>query len=373
VVFRRKGTRRFSFQARTETGFRQVPTGTTSKVQAQKMAGMWERLAMEARAWDLLNRVLAGSLTLGRLWDLWAAHDGNVAAIRRELDDVDLEPLVANFVTVYRQKHPKNLTLTLDRLRYLIPEGQRTPRSLVTPRWLTERLYDYAGAASTKRGVASAWSQFFDYCTRVHEHFEFNPMDRVDRPPPASPVVRYYEMDTVERIVGAQPDARLRAFFAIAYGTGIESGTTLRLTRADLHPSEREIYAPGTKTHTRQRMARVSAWAWPIIWDYAKTLLPTARLFPAEWGSERMSEIHEQTVKRDLQLGEYIKLHGARHHWAVLHLRAGVPVAVVQAQLGHSTPILTLKTYGAFIPTGDDRARWEAAMESDVARRREVK
>jgi integrase len=65
----------------------------------------------------------------------------------------------------------------------------------------------------------------------------------------------------------------------------------------------------------------------------------------------------------------HMKLHNARHHWAVTRLRAGVPVAVVQQQLGHSTPVLTLRTYGAFIPTGQDRAKWEAQTTQDSARR----
>ena len=30
----------------------------------------------------------------------------------------------------------------------------------------------------------------------------------------------------------------------------------------------------------------------------------------------------------------------------------------MRSQLGHSTPMLTLQTYGAFIPTGEERAPW---------------
>ena len=43
---------------------------------------------------------------------------------------------------------------------------------------------------------------------------------------------------------------------------------------------------------------------------------------------------------------------------AVTHLRASAPIEVVRRQLGHSTPMLTLKIYGAFVPTGEDRAHW---------------
>lgn len=42
----------------------------------------------------------------------------------------------------------------------------------------------------------------------------------------------------------------------------------------------------------------------------------------------------------------------------------------VAQRRGHSTPILTLRTYGAFIPTGDDRKKWEQQVTDDQQRRR---
>jgi site-specific recombinase XerD len=78
-------------------------------------------------------------------------------------------------------------------------------------------------------------------------------------------------------------DSERRALFAVLYGTGIEVGTALRLTRADVWDASREIRAAGTKTHTRDRVAVVADWAWPIIADYVRRILPTAPLFPAKW------------------------------------------------------------------------------------------
>jgi integrase len=84
-----------------------------------------------------------------------------------------------------------------------------------------------------------------------------------------------------------------------------------------------------------------------------------------------MSRWHSETLK-GLEL-PHLALHNARHHWAVTHLRAGVPLELVRRQLGHSTPVLTLKTYGAFIPSGEDRAKWDGVVAADQARRREEK
>jgi hypothetical protein len=105
---------------------------------------------------------------------------------------------------------------------------------------------------------------------------------------------------------------------------------------------------------------KVSQWAWPFIWGYAQH--ERGRLVPAFWRDVTISRQHAETLTK-LEL--HLPLHNARHHWAVAHLRAGVPLELVRRQLGHSTPVLTLKTYGAFVPSGEDRARWEGVVADD--------
>jgi hypothetical protein len=65
MVYRRRdnktGTLRpgWTFMARTETGWKQMGTRTDNKTLAGKIEGMWETLAKEHRAWDILGRVMA--------------------------------------------------------------------------------------------------------------------------------------------------------------------------------------------------------------------------------------------------------------------------------------------------------------------------
>jgi integrase len=92
----------------------------------------------------------------------------------------------------------------------------------------------------------------------VHGLFESNPIDRVARTPAKQSRVAFFELDAVERIVAAQMTPELQAFYAIAYGAGIETGVTLNLTRADVWEATQQIRAAGTKAHTRDRLAKVS-------------------------------------------------------------------------------------------------------------------
>jgi integrase len=91
--------------------------------------------------------------------------------------------------------------------------------------------------------------------------------------------VEFYDLATVRRIIDAQPSAERRALLSLLYGTGIEVGTALRLTRADCWTETQEINAAGTKTHTRHRVAVVSEWAWPAVRDYVRPFLDTYGAF----------------------------------------------------------------------------------------------
>jgi integrase len=48
-----------------------------------------------------------------------------------------------------------------------------------------------------------------------------------------------------------------------------------------------------------------------------------------------------------------IRIHDARHTYASLMLRRGVPIAYVSCQLGHSSIQITVDLYGHFVPGGD--------------------
>jgi integrase/recombinase XerD len=382
MVFRRRGARTYTFQARLPNGrYQQLQTGApftaAGKALASRTEAMWNSLALEHRAWDLLEPVLAArrgdrAQRLGRLYDFWVTTRYSPGAMRRLLADVDVEPLVATFETWYRQ-HVRADTVAhaVAHVRHLIPACGPCPASGLTPAALSRALAEYPGTRNTKRRVHSHWSRFFGYCVSVHSAFDENPMARVERPGEERRPIRFYELDTVERIVAAQPTPGRRALFALLYSTGIEVGTALRLTRADVWDASQEIRAAGTKTHTRDRVSSISDWGWPLVRDYVRSLLPGAPLFPG-YRVDVVWHWHRETTNA-LGLAEHLRVHAARHHWAVLALRAGVPVRVVQLQLGHATPTLTIGLYGAFLPSGDDRAVWRARITSYEMHRREVR
>lgn len=372
MTYRRGNRPTWTFQAKTRTGWTQLSTRTPDKRLADKIEAMWNVLAEEHRAWDCLELVITKQITIGELFDFWVESGRRVADLRRRLNDIDLEPLVDEFLAFYGKLRDRADTVAHVRvhLRWLMPAGQRFPRSLANVDDLTKKLYQYAGKPGTIRKVHSSWSVFFAYLTKTKRAFERNPMEQVDRPPTTKPPIRFYELDTVERVVAWQPTTERRALFALLYGTGIEISVALGLTRADVNARRKEVRAAGTKTHSRDRIVRVADWAWPTFWGYVDAMLPAARIFAGVPSRYTASDWHVATVKA-LELTERHPMYNARHHWAVRQLRGGAPIRLVQEQLGHSSPNLTLSTYGQFKASGHDRDRWEAAATEYEQDRRE--
>ena len=169
------------------------------------------------------------------------------------------------------------------------------------------------------------------------------------------------------RAIRAQPTRERMAYFALLYGTGIEVSVGLQVRRTDIIDKEREIRALGTKAATRDRVVTVDEWAWETIWAVARTAIGMAPIFP-RWNRWTVSDWHRDTIS-SLGFAVQYPLMNARHHWGATHARSGTPIHIIQRQLGHSSPQLTLSTYGLFCPDGTDRARYSTQHEAYEQRR----
>ncbi len=327
--------------------------------------------AIEHRAWDVLDRVMRKEMSVGTLYDLWYETRFSLPELRRRLSDVDVAGLVPEFLTAYRAKGVRSDTAdhVEAHVRALLPEGKSVPASQVTTDWLTQQLVRYPGRAGTRRKVHSLWSVFFTYCTRPKHIFAANPMDDVERPAPSKPPIRFYELADVKRIIDAAPTRDMAALWALMYGTGIEVSAALQLVRGDFDTMTWEVRAAGTKAHSRDRIALVAEWARPRLEQYLSDKLPAAQLWLG-WNRWTPTHVHDATIRELKPPLPVIPLRNSRHHWAVRQARSGTPVAVIQAQLGHGSPMLTLGMYGRFLPQAEDRKAWERqASQRDDARR----
>jgi integrase len=381
-MYRRKGRKSWYAEVRTPTGRQSLALGTPNRALAGRIETMWETLALEHRAWDLLSPVLEGERPITALYDGWVAAKTSLPKMREQLADENLEPRATEFLKIYASGgrvagSVENVTV---QLRWLVPEGGTFMKTDATPGKLSMTLAEYPGGQNTRRKVHSSWSVFFDYCTDVLGILTTNPMHKVARPKRYMPLVMFYEPRDVARILERAPSPAMRALWALMYGTGIEVSIALALRTHDFievafeDTMYAEVRAPGTKEHTRDRICLVAEWAWKELKDYMRALDtgrlvgttdPNALLWP---GMHRTSPDHAHLkALRALRLPEY-PLYNSRHHWAATRLRAGMPLPIVQKQLGHASPRTTLEVYGRFIPTGADRTMWERRAAGLTAR-----
>lgn len=357
---RPKGRTIWRVKVPTRYGWVDRSTGSRSKSLANAMDRMLAELGPKGgRDWDLLDRVEAKTLTLGRLYDAWRIND--LDTLRAELADLDLSAYIERWQGYLEGRvSDGERARYLAHLRTLIPEGKPYLRSQATPAKLESWLTSLAVGPSTQRKYFAAARSFFTYCRAVHRLLDADPTADLSPPPANPPRVEYYDLDEVRSLLGAAEEP-WQSLFALLYGTALDVTTALGLRRRDVDVGERQIRARGTKTHTRDRVASISSWSLPWVTRLVAEKLPDAPLFPRmdRWRASRKHAAAAESAKlRVLQVRD------ARHHWAVRQLKAGVPLELVSRQLGHVNAVLALKVYGRFIPSAADRHAWDAKVEA---------
>lgn len=309
------------------------------------------------RAWDLLEAVLCNRIPIARLYDAYRSNQ--LARLRAELDDVDLAAYLARWQDWLTGRVAPD-TATRYRVHLAtLHHDQPWPRSMLTAAAVDRWLSGLPGSSGTKRKYFAALASFLGYLDVVGiDHGD--PLRRLTPPPAAPPRIVFLELDAVRRVVDAVEEP-YRTLFALLYGTGIDLSTALGLTRRSVFPTTHEIHAHGTKSEFRHRVCLVAEWAWPFVAARIRDLLPDGRLFSgvSRWTA---SDVHRAALERLRLRGEgrnALRLHDARHHWAVRAVRAGTPIELVARQLGHADGTLALRVYGRFVPTTTDRQHWE--------------
>jgi integrase len=219
------------------------------------------------------------------------------------------------------------------------------------------------------RNAENPWSGFFAYiagpAVSTGALYASNLMDAVTRPNPKPPPIRFYELREIGLLLAQAPSREMRALWALLYATSIDISTAIQLRRQDFDEDQREVRAPGTKAHARDRICRVADWAWDIVAEFLEDKQLADELWPG-WNRWTPTDVHKVAAKA-AGLRPLLPLRCSRHAWAVRAAKAGTPIAVIAAQLGHGSPQLVLTRYGRFMPQATDRDRWEKrASERDA-------
>jgi site-specific recombinase XerD len=171
--------------------------------------------------------------------------------------------------------------------------------------------------------------------------------------PPRNNGVRYpADPPTVEEIVAVmrripvdRHGLRLRAIIVVLWRGGLRIQEALDLTESDLDARRGSILVRAGKGNKRREVG-MDPWAWSdhlAPWVACRTQLPLGPLFCVLDGATRGRPWSATAVRAELRryalaagVRRRFAPHQLRHAHAVELAREGVPLPVIQRQLGHS-------------------------------------
>lgn len=170
--------------------------------------------------------------------------------------------------------------------------------------------------------------------------------------PPRNKGLRYpADPPTVEEIVaimgcaGDRPDGlRLCGLIVVLWRTGLRIREALALTKSDLDPVRGAILVRRGKGGKRREVG-MDPWAWDQLqpWLVLRETLPIGALFCVVYGPTRGRRCSAPAVQVQLRrvaakagVRRRIAPHQLRHAHAIEMAHEGVPLVVIQRQLGHA-------------------------------------
>jgi site-specific recombinase XerD len=172
--------------------------------------------------------------------------------------------------------------------------------------------------------------------------------------------------------------ARLRALIVVLWRAGLRVQEALALGERDLDPRRGSLLVRQGKGGRRREIG-MDAWGWEQLtpWLAARVELPIGPLFciidgPTQGRSWSSAGVRVEFRRLGTQAGVRRRFapHQLRHAHAIELAREGVPLNVIQRQLGHAN-LGTTSIYLQGIDTeGDHRHRPRPARADDVRHRR---
>ena len=311
---------------------------------------------------DVLRRALASGVATGA--NSVTVREHIAAWLQHGIDVTDWTPATAHG---YRGLAKK----------WLVPGIGRHRLDKLTPRHV-QQLLDGAHAQGkspgTVKNIKAALSSALDLAVRW-ELIGRNVASRAVVPRMARKPVTPLSPDEAKRFLGAVKGHRLGALFTVTTALGLRQSEAAGLLWGDVDLDDgtlavtQRTYYIDKQHHTGRPKSAHSARTIPLpsaIVDVLKahrTVLVAERLSAERWEDEDRvfpnttgGPLHGPFVTRTMQalmekagLG-HRTFHGLRHTSATLLLTMGVPLAVIQEQLGHASFTTTRDLYADVLP-----------------------
>ena len=174
-------------------------------------------------------------------------------------------------------------------------------------------------------------------------HRDRPPRNKGEQYPADPPTVE--EIVAVMRTVGDHPNGkRLRALIVLLWRARLRISETLALHESDLDRGRGAVLVRRGKGGKRREVG-MDRWAWDQLdpWPEIRRVLPTGALLCVIRGSSAGRRWESSAARKQLHraaaaagVGRRFASHQLRHAHAVEMAHEGVPLVVIQRQLGHA-------------------------------------
>mgnify|MGYP001419263736 CR=1 FL=1 len=233
----------------------------------------------------------------------------------------------------------------------------------------------------TIRRILVTLNQIFTYCVR-HKYIQYNPLRDAERPRnqghDEKKSIRILSPAEIKTLLDCTESQKYRIMFMLAVFGGAREGELLGLKWSDVLSEDKQIHIQRTFNHkrffaTKTKESNRKIDIGPIVlqelkkWKLASGPNKQDLVFPGEDGEpilyrHMVRQYFEPALKK---AGiERIRFHDLRHTFASLLIAQGENIKYIQAQLGHSSPVVTLNVYAHLMkPTNQEAAE---RLESTV-------
>ncbi len=316
-----------------EDGRQRVTKTVETKDEASELL---ERELLRVRRPDEYRRRMRAELTLEQLTDRW-------------LDQHEAKP-----ITIH--------TLRIALVRPIRAFGDRPAASITTEelqRWLVKQT---TGRPEAPRPLTLAYRHAIIAAVRGAYNFgqrvgllDENPARLVRAPQPqrGENIIPFQDWGEVERL--AEEAGRWGPMIMFAVDTGARPGEIRTLEHN--HVDGDRVFLPGTKTDGSRRVVHITRRGHEALAAFPRAL-STPLVFhdhgePLNWNTWQKRVWHPALEQAGLaKRAPYCM----RHTFAFFSLRAGVPVADVAREMGHTSVSRTYVTYGMWIDELGERA-----------------
>ncbi len=221
---------------------------------------------------------------------------------------------------------------------FLVPMARVTPTDIED--WIGRQKWAPATRYRVAAALSVAWREAIREGVATANPAKGLHLGRVERRD-----VPYLTGEQLAALIAAMPE-RIAPHVTFLAHTGLRRSELLGLRWQDVSPDMGRISVLSGKTGTVRHV--------PLT-DAASAVLAARKHLDTPFADIEGHELTRLFVRAASRVGLEMSPHDLRHVYASSLVRAGVPIPMVARLLGHSTPVLTLTTYGRHAPDDAER------------------